>query len=99
MNVQLVSIKTTPNPRLYQIEVLIGELQHQFAMTVESFTVANREIQVTNGDDTFSQVFRFNQIIANNICHLVANFHNHQPIQLPREIGEFHSNKLESITV
>lgn len=85
MNVKLISIKKTANPRLYNIEVLIEGLQQQFTITVESFTVANREIQVTNGDDNFSEMFKFNQIIASDICQLVAKFHNHQPVELPIE--------------
>jgi hypothetical protein len=97
MNVQLLSIKSTTQPRLYLIEVLIAGLLHQFNVTVESCTVANQEIQVINGDDQFSNIFRFNQIIASEICQVVAKFHNHQTIDLPLEIGEFYSNKLEPI--
>jgi hypothetical protein len=95
MNVQLLSINSNTQPRLYQIEVLIEGLLHQFNVTVESYTVANREIQVTNGDNKFSEIFKFNQIIAGNICQLVAQFHNHQSVELPQEIGEFYSDKSE----
>jgi len=84
--IKLISIDKTSNPRLYKIIVLIEGLPHQFMITVESVTVANQKIQVTNGDDNFSQIFKFNQIIASNICKIVNKFHNHENINLPIKI-------------
>lgn len=56
-------------------------------MKVKSFTVANQQIQVTNGDDNFSKIFRFNQIVASDICKLVSKVYNNQAVELPVDLG------------
>lgn len=86
MNIQLIAIDKTSKPRQYKINVSIEGLQDQFMIKVESVNIANQEIQVTNGDDHFSQFFKFNQIIASDICKLVNQFHNQENIKLPVKI-------------
>ncbi len=71
-------------------------LGKSWTMKVESVTVANREVQVTNGDDNFSEFFRFNQIGASDICKLVAKIYNNQVVELPADIGEFYLEKTKS---
>lgn len=87
MNIQLVAIKSTQEKETFNVVVLIGEEQHKFTMKVKSFTVANQEIQVTNGDDNFSKIFRFNQIVASDICKLVSKVYNNQAVKLPADMG------------
>ena len=96
MNLEVLAIEPTLEIGTFNLLVLVGEEQHKFTMKVESFTVANQEIQVTSGDDHFSQFFRFNQIVASNVSKLVSKVYNNQAVELPENIGEFYSSKLKS---
>ncbi|MUG99724.1 hypothetical protein F7734_48565 [Scytonema sp. UIC 10036] len=90
MKFQIITIiEVTSEKRTFTVVVLVGEKQHKFTMKVESVRVANQEIQVTNGDDSFSEFFRFNQIGANGICKLVAQVYNHEFVELPAYIGDW----------
>ncbi|KYC40618.1 hypothetical protein WA1_26240 [Scytonema hofmannii PCC 7110] len=96
MKIQILTIEATLEKGTFKVVVLVGEKQHKFTMKVESVTVANREVQVTNGDDNFSEVFRFNQIGASDICKLVAKIYNNQVVELPADLGEFYLEKTKS---
>ncbi len=99
MKVQVLNIKPSDRQRIFNVIVLIGTTKHQFPITIEIDTIANQEIQIINGDENFSETFRFNQGIATDICKLVAQIYNHKSVELPLEIGEFYSEKLESVKV
>ena len=95
MKVQILTIKPSYTPRIFDVVVLIGTKQHQFPITIELDTIANQEIQIINGDEKFSETFRFNQRIAADICNLVAQIYNHKIVELPIFLGEFYSEQLE----
>ncbi|GAA6621665.1 hypothetical protein [Scytonema sp. NUACC26] len=100
MKIQILEIEATPEKGTFIVIVLVGEKQHKFTMNVESVTVANQEVQVTNGDDNFLEVFRFNQIGASAICKLVNKIYNHQVVELPACIGgefDLENNKIASL--
>lgn len=99
MKVQILTIKPTQISKIFDVIVLIGNQEYQFPITVEIDTIADREIQIINGNNIFSETFRFNQGIASNICKLVAKFYNSQSFELPLEIGEFYPGKLEAVKV
>lgn len=90
MNVKILSIKPTQTPKIFDIIILIETKQYHFSITVELDTIVDREIQIIHGDEYFSDTFRFNQLIASNICKLVAKVYNSEPVELPGEIGEFY---------
>jgi len=95
MNVQLLSIKPTQNWGKFNIRVKIGTDLHQFTMTVKITPIADYPIQVTQGDDSFLNVFKFNPIVALKISKLVTKFYNHQAVELPANVGVWQEGFLE----
>ena len=91
MKVKVFSIEPTSEKGRFQVTLLIGQGQHKFAMTVESFLVGDRELQVTNGDRDFRETFKFNQIVATDISKLVSKVRNGEVVKLPIDVGEFNS--------
>lgn len=88
MNVKVLSIEPRKETRIFDVLVLIGTEQHKFTMTVDSHLVANKEIQVTNGDKHFSETFKFHQMIALKISKLVSKAYNNQAVELPIDVDE-----------
>jgi hypothetical protein len=91
MTVKVLSIEPTPEKGRLQVILLIGQQRHKFAMTVESFLVGDRELQVTNGDRDFRETFKFNQIVAIDISKLVSKVYNGEVVKLPTDVGELNS--------
>ena len=88
MNVKVLSIEPKKEIGRFDVVVLIDTDQHHFTMTVLTDIVAGREIQVTNGDKHFSQMFKFHQMIALKISKLVSKVYNNQTIELPLDVDE-----------
>ncbi len=99
MKVQVLSLKAAQDLKTFDVAVLIGTELYEFQIAIDLDKIAGREIQIINGDENFSEIFRFNQRVANNICKLVSKVYNHQAFELPAEIGEFYSDKIESARV
>ncbi|MGA9381529.1 MAG: hypothetical protein WBV73_22445 [Phormidium sp.] len=89
MKVQVLSIEQTKEPNLHEVSLLIGENQQIFLFTTEVNQFGEHKIQTTHGDETFSEVFRFNQRVAMNITNLVVKFYNKETVQLPADVGNF----------
>ncbi|MFB2920042.1 hypothetical protein [Aerosakkonema funiforme] len=99
MNVRVMLIEPSTNPKAFNVVVLIGKSDYTFTITVETDKIAEQEIQITNGDDFFCQTFQFNQIVGVEICKLVSKIYNHQVVKLPVDVGEFYSEELESASL
>jgi len=99
MKVRVMLIEPSSNPKAFNLIVLIGKDQYNFTVTVETDKIAEREIQITNGDDFFGETFQFNQIVGVEICKLVSKIYNHQVVELPADVGEFYSEELESASL
>jgi len=89
MKVQVLSIEPTKEPSLHEVLLSIGENQQVFMFATEVNQIGEHKIQTTHGDETFSEVFRFNQRVAMNITNLVAKFYNKETVELPADMGNF----------
>jgi hypothetical protein len=58
MNVKLLAIAPTQTLRTYKVEVLIGTELNKFLISVELDQIADREIQIIQGNQDFSDNFR-----------------------------------------
>lgn len=90
MNVNILSIKPDSETGKFNIIVSIGQEQHNFAITIETVNVADREVHVINGDLNFEKLFKYNQDLESKVCKLVDQVHNQEPVELPIFIGEFY---------
>ncbi|MCP2730066.1 hypothetical protein [Limnofasciculus baicalensis] len=97
MNVQLLSIEPTEEWGTFDIRVKIGIEPHKFTMKVKTTPITNHQIQVTHGDNNFLKTFKFSPMIALKISKLVSQFHNHQTVELPANIGGLLSGELSSV--
>ncbi|MCT7981834.1 hypothetical protein NG796_00855 [Laspinema sp. A4] len=93
MNAKLLSIEPKPKPGKFKLVVSIGDNCHEFAMTGETDKIADRQINVINGDKIFWDLFQFNQHLAQVLYKLTAQAYNGEKIELPQEIGEFYPDK------
>lgn len=93
MNAKLLSIEPTPKPGNFKLVVSLGSQCHEFTMTGETDKIADREINVINGDKKFWDLFQFNQHLAQVLYKLTAKAYNGEKIELPQEIGEFYPDK------
>lgn len=93
MNAKLLSIEPTPKAGKFKLVVSIGDQCYEFAMTGEADKIADRQINVINGDKIFWDLFQFNQHLAQVLYKLTAKAYNGEKIELPQEIGEFYPDK------
>ncbi|HBE58063.1 MAG TPA: hypothetical protein DEG17_04740 [Cyanobacteria bacterium UBA11149] len=89
MNVKVLSIKPTNEPRLHEVLLSIGADIHKFLFTTEVNQVGDRLLQTTDGNREFSEVFRFNQRVAMNVSKLVVQFYNKEVVEFPADVGNF----------
>ena len=78
MNV--ISIELAPDKGKFNVLGSIGSECHRPLMTVETETIADRQIQVIKGDKHFCNTFRFNHKIAIELYDLLSKFNNGQPV-------------------
>ena len=88
MNVKVLSIEPKKEIGTFDVVVLIDREHHHFTITILTDIIAGREVQVTNGDKHFSQMFKFDQMIALKISKLVSKVYNNQAIELPIDVDE-----------
>ena len=86
MNVRVFSIEPSRDANSYDAIVNIGEERHEFKLAVKTVLVADRAIQVTNGDEHFLATFRGNPAAALEISNLVSKVHNNEAIELPADV-------------
>ncbi|MBO1346858.1 MAG: hypothetical protein EBE86_005415 [Hormoscilla sp. GUM202] len=98
MKVKVISIELAPELGKFNVLGSIGSECHQWTMTVETETIADRQIQVIKGDKHFCNTFRFNQKIAIELYHILSKFNKGQPVELPVEIGEFSQVEVERVS-
>ncbi len=91
MNVNVLSIKPDLETGKFSVIVSIGQKQYNFAVTIETVIVADRELHVINGDLNFEKLFKYNQDLKSKVCKLVDQVHNQEPVELPIFIGEFYT--------
>lgn len=89
MKVQVLSIEPTKESSLHEVLLSIGENQQVFMFATEVNQIGEQEMQTTHGDETFAEVFRFNQRVAMNITNLVVKFYNKETVELPADVGNF----------
>jgi hypothetical protein len=97
MNVQLLSIEPKQEWGTFDIQVKIGIEPHKFTIMVRNTPISHHQIQVTQGDENFLRTFKFSPMIALKISKLVSQFHNHQVVELPANIGGLLSEELSSV--
>lgn len=76
--------KLTP----FEVVTLLDGQEYRFNLDVESDLVGEKELQSIRTDRAFNDIFRYNLRIHRDICRLVFSYYNHQPIQLPVDLGE-----------
>ncbi|ACK74147.1 hypothetical protein PCC7424_5584 (plasmid) [Gloeothece citriformis PCC 7424] len=86
-----------PNQEIgtFDVKVEIGNFQHQFKLAVDIDLIGERQIQIVRTDDEFEEIFKFDLQFHRDICKLVSSVYNHQPVQLPTNLGEL--EKAESL--
>jgi len=62
---------------------------HKFLFITDVNKVGDKLLQTTDGDCTFSEIFRFNQRVAMNVSKLVVKFYNKEIVELPADVGNF----------
>jgi len=90
MNVDILSIKPDSETGKFNVILFIGQEQHNFTVTIETVTVADRDLDVINGDLSFSNLFKFSQDLECKVCKLVEQVHKKDSVELPVFIGEFY---------
>ena len=89
MNVKVLSIKPSQEPNSYEVLLSIGEDRQIFKFTTEVNQVGGRQLQTTQGERRFSDLFRFNQRVAMNVSKLVVKLYNKEAVELPADVGNF----------
>ncbi|NEP12620.1 MAG: hypothetical protein F6J92_37645 [Symploca sp. SIO1A3] len=89
MNVKVLSIKPRQEPKSYEVLLSIGEDRQIFKFTTEVNQVGGRQLQTTQGERRFSDLFRFNQRVAMNVSKLVVKLYNKEAVELPADVGNF----------
>lgn len=89
MKVKLLSIKPAPEPNSHEVLLSIGEEMQIFTFTTKVNQLGNNQLQTTQAEPRFSQVFKFNQRVALNVSKLVVKFYNQEVVELPADVGDF----------
>ncbi|NEQ65995.1 MAG: hypothetical protein F6K21_10930 [Symploca sp. SIO2D2] len=89
MNVKVLSIKRSREPNSHEVLLSIGDDRQIFKFTTEVNQVGGRPLQTTQGEQGFSDWFRFNQRVAMNVNKLVVKFYNQEAVELPADVGNF----------
>jgi len=89
MNVKVLSIKPAKEPNSHEVLLSIGDDRQIFRFTTEVNQVGGRQLQTTQGERGFSDLFRFNQRVAMNVSKLVVQFYNKEAVELPADVGNF----------
>ena len=79
-----------PNQEIgtFDVKVEIGNQKHQFKLAVDLDLIGERQIQIVRTDVEFEEIFKFDLKLHRDICKLVSSVYNHQPVQLPTNLGE-----------
>jgi hypothetical protein len=83
MNIQVQQIQKSEDDKIFLVSVIIDDVQHHFTLTVKIVPIADRLIQIVNGDTHFLETFKFHPKIARQISQLIFQVYNHEPIELP----------------
>ncbi len=89
MKVKLLSIKPGSAPNSHEVLLSIGEARQIFRFTTEVTQLGNNQLQTTQAEPRFSQVFKFNQRVALNVSQLVVKYYNQEVVELPADVGNF----------
>ncbi|NET58637.1 MAG: hypothetical protein F6K47_21525 [Symploca sp. SIO2E6] len=87
MKVRVLSIKPIQELNSHEVLLSIDEDRQIFKFTTEVNQVGGRQLQTTQGEQRFSDCFRFNQRVAMNISKLVVKFYNKEAVELPADVG------------
>ncbi|OCQ90299.1 hypothetical protein BCD67_21365 [Oscillatoriales cyanobacterium USR001] len=88
MNIQVQQIQPTEDDKIFHVSVIIDDVTHQFTLTMKIVQIADRLIQIVNGDTHFLETFKFHQKIARQISQLISQTYNNEPIELPINLLE-----------
>ena len=83
MNIQVQQIQPTEDDKIFHVSVIIDDVTHQFTLNIKIVQIADRLIQIVNGDTRFLETFKFHQKIAQQISQLISQTYNNEPIELP----------------
>ncbi len=89
MKVTVLSIQPALEDIAHEVLLSIGADMHKFLFTTEVNKVGDKLLHTTDGDRSFSEVFKFNQRVAMNVCKLVVKFYNKEIVELPADVGNF----------
>ena len=81
MNIQVQQIQPTEDDKIFHVSVIIDDVTHQFTLTIKIVQIADRLIQIVNGDTHFLETFKFHQKIARQISQLISQTYNNEPIE------------------
>lgn len=95
MKTQVISIKPASKNLGFNVVVLIGTERHEFTLNVETYTIANCQIQGIRGYEYFLKLFRFNQNLGVEIYQLVSQMREGNSLRFPVEIGDFYVEEME----
>jgi hypothetical protein len=89
MKVKLLSIQRGADPNSHEVFLSIGEARQIFKFTNEVTQLGERQLQTTQAEPRFSEMFKFNQRVALNVSQLVVKYYNQEVLELPADVGNF----------
>lgn len=89
MKVKVWSIIPAQEPNSHEVLLSIGEERQIFRFTTEVNQVGDRQLQTTQAEPKFSELFRFNQRVAMKVSQLLVKYYNQEFVELPADVGNF----------
>ena len=88
MKVQVLEIQRQKQTSHYSVDVLVGQNQHTFSISVEEAKMGDDTIQVAGGGRYPWETLQYNPRVIGQIDRLVLNVYNGQEVTLPVTITE-----------